>query len=90
MAEKSKLAGKPRSVLSWLKPCEKEGTLETLKNLNVDELNQVVSIADMVKAKAIETIEAQAEIELAKKKEELEAIQKQIAELEKAVAEKKK
>ena len=90
MAEKSKLAGRPRSVLSWLKPCEKEATLATLTTLTVDELNQVVSISELVKAKAVEAIDKQAEIALDKKKAEMEALHKEIEELERIVAEKKK
>ena len=83
--KESALKGKPRTVLAWIKPCEKQSTLETLKELSVEQLNQVINLCEMIKQKAEETLDSQTQIELEKAREEKAKLDARIAELESAL-----
>ena len=59
--------------------------LETLKELSVEQLNQVITLCEMIKQKAEETLDSQTEIELKKAREEKAKLDARIAELESAL-----
>lgn len=70
----SKLIGTTRSALSWLKPCGNEKTLATIRDLDADELMEVIRIAKAVikEAQSVMNLKAGKSLpELEKQYEEL-------------------
>ena len=90
--KKSPLANVPRTVLSWLKPCTKEDTLETLSNgkHSVTELMEVINIAKNVQKLAEKALKAKSGPALKEWKKKIEEDQKVYEMLEKIEEEKKK
>lgn len=91
-SKKSPLAGEPRTVLSWLKPCKKVDTLETLNNgkHSVTELMEVINIAKNVQKLAEKALRAKSGAALKEWKKRAEEDQKVIEMLERLEEDKKK
>lgn len=87
------LAGKPRTVLSWLKAIDnKPESLAMLGDgsTSVEDLKKVIEISEKILAKANDAIERQAEIELEREEKALKAQQEKVEALRRQVAEQKK
>ena len=73
------LAGKPRTVLAWMKPCIKDDTLNTLMNLSSEELKELQEIIDKVQKKKDEAVKTIAAREIEKEEEALKKLEEELA-----------